>query len=39
LVGQRVLGTGIGQTKKAAEQEAAYEGLLQLHKEESIKII
>ena len=38
-VGNKLLGTGIGQTKKAAEQEAAYEGLMHLHKEESIKII
>lgn len=35
----KVLGFGSGATKKAAEQEAAYEGLMMLHKEESIKII
>ena len=39
VVGDRVLGTGSGSTKKAAEQEAAYEGLMLLHKEDSIKII
>ncbi|MBE5915433.1 MAG: ribonuclease III [Pseudobutyrivibrio ruminis] len=39
VVGSRVLGVGIGRTKKAAEQEAAYEGLLRLHKEDSINII
>ena len=38
-VGDTTLGYGIGSTKKAAEQEAAYEGLMKLHKEESIKII
>jgi len=38
-VGERVLGKGVGATKKAAEQEAAYEGLMKLHKEDSIKII
>ena len=39
VVGDKVLGTGVGHTKKAAEQEAAYEGLIRLHKEEAIKII
>lgn len=39
MVGNKVLGYGVGSTKKAAEQEAAYEGLMKLHKEESIKII
>ena len=39
LIGDRVLGHGSGSTKKAAEQEAAYEGLMCLHKEDSIKII
>ena len=39
MVGDRVLGFGTGSTKKAAEQEAAYEGLMRLHKEDSIKII
>ena len=39
LVGKRVLGTGVGGTKKAAEQEAAYESLMMLHKEDSINII
>ncbi len=38
-VGKKYLGTGVGSTKKAAEQEAAYEGLMKLHKEDSIKII
>ena len=39
MVGDRILGYGIGSTKKAAEQEAAYEGLMRLHKEDSIKRI
>ncbi len=39
VCGKRVLGRGVGSNKKAAEQEAAYEGLLLLHKEDSIKII
>ncbi len=39
LIGDKVVGTGIGSTKKAAEQEAAYEGLMKLHKEDSIKIL
>lgn len=30
LIGERVIGHGIGHTKKAAEQEAAYEALLKL---------
>ena len=38
-VGKKLLGSGVGSTKKAAEQEAAYEGLMHLHKQESIKII
>ncbi len=29
-IGERVIGTGIGHTKKAAEQEAAYQALLLL---------
>ena len=39
VVGDKVLGQGKGRTKKAAEQEAAYEGLVRLHKEEAINII
>ncbi|MCF0131427.1 MAG: ribonuclease III [Pseudobutyrivibrio sp.] len=38
-IGDRLLGHGVGSTKKAAEQEAAYEALMKLHKEDSIKII
>lgn len=38
-IGDRVLGTGEGNTKKAAEQEAAYHGLILLKKAESIKIL
>lgn len=33
LIGQRVIGHGTGHTKKAAEQEAAYEALLKLQPE------
>ncbi|MGN0291571.1 MAG: ribonuclease III [Lachnospiraceae bacterium] len=33
-VGSRVIGQGEGRTKKAAEQEAAYHGILELKKEE-----
>lgn len=33
-VGDRVIGQGEGRTKKAAEQEAAYHGILELKKEE-----
>ena len=39
VVGDKVLGQGKGRTKKAAEQEAAYEGLVRLHQEEAINII
>lgn len=39
LVGDRSLGFGTGSNKKTAEQVAAYEGLMLLHKEDSIKII
>lgn len=35
FVGERILGQGIGHTKKAAEQEAAYHGLLLLKREET----
>ncbi len=37
--GDRVLGKGTGSTKKAAEQDAAYHGLIKLHEEDSIAII
>ena len=33
LIGEREYGTGTGRTKKAAEQEAAYQSILRLHKE------
>lgn len=39
LVGKEVLGTGTGNTKKSAEQEAAYHGLIRLKKQEEGKII
>lgn len=39
LVGERTLGQGSGSTKKAAEQEAAYHGLMQLKKEDTGKIL
>lgn len=39
LVGKEVLGTGTGNTKKSAEQEAAYHGLIRLKKEDEGKII
>ncbi len=35
LMGERVIGQGEGRTKKAAEQEAAYHGILKLKKEEN----
>lgn len=35
LMGERVIGQGEGRTKKAAEQEAAYHGILELKKEEN----
>ncbi|MCF0128688.1 MAG: ribonuclease III [Pseudobutyrivibrio sp.] len=38
-IGERLVGHGTGSTKKAAEQDAAYEALMKLHKEDSIKII
>lgn len=37
MCGKRVLGKGIGGTKKAAEQEAAYEALVMFYKEGLIK--
>lgn len=39
LVGESFLGKGSGNTKKAAEQEAAYHGLIRLKKEDAGKII
>lgn len=39
LVGQDILGTGKGNTKKSAEQEAAYHALIQLKQEDAGKII
>ena len=39
LVGKEVLGTGTGNTKKSAEQEAAYHGLIRLKKQDEGKII
>ena len=33
LIGEKEYGTGTGRTKKAAEQEAAYQSILRLHKE------
>ena len=39
LVGKDVLGTGTGNTKKSAEQEAAYHGLIRLKKQDEGKII
>ena len=39
LVGREVLGTGTGNTKKSAEQEAAYHGLIRLKKQDEGKII
>lgn len=39
LVGNEVLGTGMGNTKKSAEQEAAYHGLIRLKKQDEGKII
>ena len=39
FVGDRLIGEGSGATKKAAEQEAAYRGLLLLRKEEDAKKI
>ncbi len=39
LVGNEVLGVGTGNTKKSAEQEAAYHGLIRLKKEDEGKII
>ena len=37
LVGSRLIGEGSGATKKAAEQEAAYRGLLLLRQEQEAK--
>lgn len=34
-IGERVIGQGVGHTKKAAEQEAAYQALLELKKKDS----
>lgn len=39
LVGQDILGTGKGNTKKSAEQEAAYHALIKLKQEDAGKII
>ncbi|MCR5545177.1 MAG: ribonuclease III [Lachnospiraceae bacterium] len=39
LVGSEVLGEGKGSSKKAAEQEAAYQALLKLHMENKINIV
>lgn len=39
LVGDTALGQGSGNTKKSAEQEAAYHGLIRLKKEDAGKII
>ena len=39
LVGNEVLGVGTGNTKKSAEQEAAYHGLIRMKKEDEGKII
>ncbi|MDD6195275.1 MAG: ribonuclease III [Lachnospiraceae bacterium] len=39
LVGKEILGTGTGNTKKSAEQEAAYHGLIRLKKQDEGKII
>ena len=33
-IGERVVGEGTGRTKKSAEQNAAYEGILTLQKED-----
>lgn len=37
LIGKRVLGSGTGRTKKAAEQQAAYEALLSLKEQQAGK--
>jgi ribonuclease-3 len=34
-IGDRVIGQGEGRTKKGAEQEAAYRGILKLREEQS----
>lgn len=39
MLGEQVLGKGKGNSKKAAEQEAAYQALFQMHMENKIKII
>ena len=39
LMGEKVLGIGKGRSKKASEQDAAYQALLSLHAENKIKII
>ena len=37
--GERVIGRGIGRSKKAAEQQAAYQALLSMHREGDLHII
>ncbi len=37
FIGKKVIGTGRGRTKKAAEQEAAYQGILKLKREQKNK--
>ena len=39
LMGDRVLGVGKGKSKKASEQDAAYQALLSMHMESRIKIV
>ncbi len=39
LMGDRVLGVGKGKSKKASEQDAAYQALLSMHMESKIKIV
>ena len=34
LIGSKVVGSGIGRTKKAAEQMAAYQGIIKLKNDE-----
>jgi ribonuclease-3 len=39
MMGDKVLGVGKGKSKKASEQEAAYQALLAMHMESKIKIV
>ncbi len=39
LMGDKVLGVGKGKSKKASEQDAAYQALLSMHMESKIKIV